>query len=481
MVEIKKIDVSVERRLLGNLIMSTRLLSAVQDIADPTLFESRLSRIVGGWVWDYYKKTGEAPSSSISDIYVQRCGELEDADSAMVSEFLRSASDEWKPTNEKYSEEMALRYFRRRSVKRLSDELARVADNDDPAIAEKLVADYVKPDVHQSSGVSLLDAADSSKIAYAFDNEEEALFNFPDELGYVVGDFIVGDFIVFIAPPKRGKTWWLISTAINALLQGCNVLFVSLEMSEEQMVRRFWQYLSGCSRNGETVALPYFEDTEDGRSTIVDSEVETAKIDTSSQAIKKIQQKVSMLSRGARIKLVNHPTGTYSVRDLRAELKNLEVYENFVPNVIVLDYADIMRHSSGDDERSRINETYKALRGLASERKCVLATASQTGRETVGGMKDAREGNVSEDIRKVAHCTKMITINQNEKEAERNLYRISCATTRDGAVVHDQVVCTSCLAIGRPFIETRLLSRIDAVSADEAESVVSSRFSRRGR
>ena len=73
------IDLSIERRVLSNLIMSTELLARCRTAGDPKLFESGPSRAVASWVWEYFDRRGEAPGKAISDIYRQRAGELQQA------------------------------------------------------------------------------------------------------------------------------------------------------------------------------------------------------------------------------------------------------------------------------------------------------------------------------------------------------------------------------------------------------------------
>lgn len=458
MLQREKIDLSPERRVLSNLIMSTRLLARCRHVGDPSMFESTMSRAVATWVWDFYDRTGEAPGKAISDIYRQRARELRDADAELVFAYLETCSDEWLPTNDSLAEEMAVGYFQGRSLSILNDRLTSALRAGDTSGAFHAVAEFTKPGVRVKESVSIL--RDSGEIAGAFEGDGEEIFKLPGELGRVIGPFIEEDFAAFIAPPKRGKTWWLMATAVQATLQGHKVLFVSLEMSKRQMTRRFWQMLTGTSRYGEEAPWPIFESQGDGFR-ISDGKAKTRRVDASPESIQAVQEKLRRVSHGGRLELRNFPTGSLSVRGLEQELKDLEVYENFCPDVIVVDYADIMDLGSGDSERDKLNRCWKSLRGLASSRKCVVVTASQTGRETVGGEKDAKEKNVAEDIRKLAHVTKMITINQTEQEQARGIYRISCNTTRDGAVIHDQVVCTYCLAIGRPFLECQLLSRVD--------------------
>ena len=47
-----------------------------------------------------------------------------------------------------------------------------------------------------------------------------------------------------------------------------------------------------------------------------------------------------------------------------------------VPDVVVIDYADIMA-DEGKDERASVNKRWKYLRGLADTHKCLIVTATQ--------------------------------------------------------------------------------------------------------
>lgn len=459
MLKREKVEINIERRVLSNLIMSTALVAKCRKAGDPTLFESSLSRIVASWVWEFYDHFGEAPGRAISDIYQQKCSELKTADAEMVKSFLDACSNDWLPTNLALATTMAIKYFQDRSIVLLIEKLQRCVATGDTSGGLHAVADFTKPDVRQAQVVDML--KDAATISGAFENDDEEIFTMPGVMGSVIGPFIQEDFIAFIGPPKSGKTWWLMTLAFQATLQGKKVLYVSLEMSERQVVRRFWQMLTGTTRYGEEVPWPVFEYNDSGTAKVVDMVWTPPRVDSSVSAIEKAQQSIRKMSRGGRLELRTFATGTLSVRGLEAELKDMEVYENFVPEVICVDYADIMDLGPGSDEREKINKTWKALRGLASTRKCMVATVSQTGRATVGGEQDAAENQISEDIRKVAHVTKMITINHTPAEKKRGIMRLDCNTTRDGAPINDTVVCTSCLAIGRPYLECELLSRVD--------------------
>ena len=97
------------------------------------------------------------------------------------------------------------------SYKRISQELSHCVDPFNP---------YVIRDVLSSS-------------------DDQNMFMFPGALGQLVGPFQRDWLVAFMGPMKRGKTWWLMEVAVQALTHKYRVLFVSLEMNISAVVRRF--------------------------------------------------------------------------------------------------------------------------------------------------------------------------------------------------------------------------------------------------
>lgn len=466
--EVERIDISVESRILGNLITSGELLGKIRSIVDPTLFESPISRVVGQWVLDYYDRMQDAPGKAISDVYIARKDELNESDRELVHAFLRNCSATWKPTNVKYAEEVAAGFFQRRSLDRLSENLKSKAGSGNIDAAQRLIAEYVKPELIHSKSISLLTGI--TQIQHAFQNEDEELFGLRGGMNRLVGGPLCrGELVAFLAPPKSGKTWWMIDTAIVALTRGCKVLFVSLEMTEDQMVRRFWQSLSGCSRWGEQAPGSAFQDSGE-RSNLVQGERSTNRVDLSPEAIRSVQDKYLALTED-NLKVRCYPTKSLTLQKLQSELKVLEVFEQFVPDVIVIDYADIMALPPGKEKRHQLDDLWAGLKGISNERNILVVTASQTGRETVGGRRDADESNIAEAVSKVNHVNRMITINRSKRDKQLGIYRMACQTMRDGKECFDQLVVCSCLEIGRPWMDDRFMSQVnfpDDNSQDDA-------------
>jgi len=455
---LKKVDVSIENKVIGYMVTSTPILNEIRNIVDPSHFESPIARIVSGWVIDFYDRTNEAPGKAIADIYMMKKDSISEADAQLVYAFLQNCSEKWQPTNFEYSKKITVDYIQERSMKKLVERLnSKVGTSIQECQA--IIAEYIKPETYHSKSIDILN--DSGFVSNAFNEEDEELFVLPGDLGKVTGNFCRGDFVSFLAPPKRGKTWWMMDLAMTAFLQGCKVLFISLEMTEKQMARRFWQFLSGCSRDGKEADSAYFEPIGEDRWELIPSKYNTIKVDNRIESIEKIQANFKKYSNGGELKLRRYDTGSLSLRDLKNELKTLEMFENFVPDVIVLDYADIMKMNNTKDKRFSLDELWLGLRGLNMETNSCLITASQAGRATVTGDKDADESDIAEAVSKLNHVTKMITINQNKEDKKNGVYRLNCNTTRDGGVVYDTAVVTSCLAIGRPYMDCHLLGNVD--------------------
>jgi replicative DNA helicase len=108
----------------------------------------------------------------------------------------------------------------------------------------------------------------------------------------------------------------------------------------------------------------------------------------------------------------------------------VELAEGWIPDVIIIDYADILMPEKKDLEgRDKENSTWLALKNLAQSRKAFVATASQGNRASFE-MESLQEKNTSEDIRKLAHIDLAAAINQRPDEKIKGITRIAVLNHR---------------------------------------------------
>lgn len=136
-------------------------------------------------------------------------------------------------------------------------------------------------------------------------------------------------------------------------------------------------------------------------------------------------------AKGKDFKLKAYPNKSVNFRDLRNQLDMWEHYDNFVPDIVILDYIDNMGPENGKMEfRHQINETWQAARALSQERNILFITATQADRKSYT-KKNVGMENASEDKRKNAHVTAMFGLNQLREDKEIGIMRVSQILARE--------------------------------------------------
>jgi hypothetical protein len=164
--------------------------------------------------------------------------------------------------------------------------------------------------------------------------------------------------------------------------------------------------------------------------------------------------KKKIKSKKSYFKLSCHSNSTLSVRKIRSILADWE-REDWVPDVIVIDYADILDMTyPGKEGRECINETWKQLRGISQDYHCLLVTATQANAAAYE-TKTLSQSNFSEDKRKIAHVTGMVGINFQEKEQDIDTVRLNWIVLRESKFNTKQCVHVArCLSIANPTVKS---------------------------
>lgn len=463
----KEIDASSERQIVTYAITSSRFLRDVSVALQPEYLESSYARIVIKWVLEYYKEYREAPGKHIQELYQKNSSQIRDEDDTeLVSEFLVRLSDQYKDgdvagdkDNIDFIVKNAITYLKLQSVKRLKENLEVCLLNKDPVKAEQEVANFRRVETPRDKGVSMFE--DTVAVTTAFLEEEDSLFRFPGVLGDEVGTFTRGDLIAYLAAAKRGKSWWEWYTAQMATYHGFRAVVFNLEMTPNQVIRRSWTSLTGMPRRRKEtqlkrmIEIPYFDrEGEEGPWKIETREKEYNTIDLTKVAQK--QRGFRRQFRSGNIRIFSLPAYSATVNDIQAHLDNLLYYDEFTPDVIVVDYADLIAPSSNyrGEYRQQLDEIWKSLRRIAQERNALVVTASQAGRAAFDA--DAAEKDIAEDIRKIAHVSKLISINQTRAERDLGVIRIQQLVERDDRTGGRKVVVLQCLDLGQVCLDSRL-------------------------
>ena len=456
MITRRKIDTSNEVDLIIGLVISDRFCDEIIPILELPYIEVEYVRIVASWIIDYYKEYKCSPKKDILKIYKTNILSITDEylrDN--ILSFIQNCNNSETTNNIDYLIDKSISYLKKKSLENLSKTISSYLVNDKIDDAEQFLIKYKKVEKNSGESVSLLD--DYEKIINAYNSEEEKLFSLPGAYGKVVGDIHREDFIGFLAPMKAGKTWLLIDVAIEAIKNGLKVAFFSLEMNEKSMIKRCWSCLSGQFLTDINVEnYPYFEENEDGKFVLKFKKL--SKKASSTMDIQKKQKQLKKLFRGGALQIFCYPTNSLSVEKLSSKLDELE-QNKFIADVVIVDYADIMMASDRNSSyRDQLDGIWKRLRALAQSKKIAIFTASQTTRGAIN--REVEVEDVAEDIRKIAHITSMVSISKTRVYKKHNILVLSQMAVREGAAELRKVVCTQCLDIGRPVVDSKFKDEV---------------------
>lgn len=456
----------IERTVLAAMIVSREVIQSVSPVwevkAGP--FASPWANVVGDWCVQYFRKYGNPPGQDILGVFARWCEKRRDkAEVQLMEQFFSAldASSDGK-VNPKFVLDLAEEVFTKERVRRAVDALQGELDRPDSAGKDlmKVLSDTAKPvSLTGAAGVSFDDPA---VIARMLAVKPESIIKYPGAAGEFYGDSLCrSGFVAFLAPEKRGKSHHLIDLAVRAMLQKRRVMFFSVgDLTEPQMARRVNARMIGRplfkTKAERPVLYPKSLVVDEGVP-LVEHEVRKYAADVTPDELAACWKKVreeKLKSDEQFFKHYTYPTSSFKASEVRAAAV-LSARQGWVPDVVVIDYADILAPESGAaDTRDQINATWKMLNALRQELDCLVVTATQA-KATAYESELIGMGDYSEDKRKYAHVTGMVAINQTDGEKMMGVQRLNWIVLREEEFVSTKVVyLAGSLAYSAPAVRS---------------------------
>jgi replicative DNA helicase len=454
--QIKDFDGKDERRILIGMIVSDKVLSRIADKFDKEMFSSKWANLVAGWCIAFYGKYKHAAGKGIEGPFSRWANKSDDKKTVdLVESFLESLSDEYddKEINADHLIDRAAEYFNRVKLEKLKTSIADDLARGDTDAAQERVQKHRQIEM----GIESLDDPyqDSHIHIRTFESEEESLIKYPGALGRFFGDRLQrGGFIAFQAPEKGKKSFWLMDIVHRGLQARNKVLyFIVGDMSKNQITKRLQVRMTGRPRrSGERYEVPVKFRRRKDDYPYLKRVTRTTKYDLDMSIVSKAQSRFNetyLRSKHSFIKM--SCTATLSIQEIRSRLQRLYDLDNWVPDIIVLDYVDLLDPPRGTKEkRDQINENWRQLRVLSLEQHCLVVTATQANSKAYKENAQTRE-HFSDNKLKMAHVTGLIGINQWDDLENQQLLKLNWIVVREGERQR-AVWCASCLAIGNPSV-----------------------------
>jgi len=175
------------------------------------------------------------------------------------------------------------------------------------------------------------------------------------------GGLLDSTMLVLMGSPGGFKSGTMVHFAANHLMQGKNVIYFTMEMSEHQISQRIDHNLLG----------------------VPEDELMQMSAETYNRRVAKMREKTK-----GKLIVKGFPSGSASVAHFRHALNEAKLKKNFVPDVIYVDYLNIcssarVRMGGTINSYVLVGAIAVELRGLAQECKVPLITATQTNREGI--------------------------------------------------------------------------------------------------
>lgn len=463
----KKVESKVEEKIITSMIMSKEFLGQIVPQLDLDLIKANHFKQIAKWCVRYYHKYQDAPRGQIETMYhswVSK-GKAKEETVEAVHDILEKMSDSYEENesiNVPYLLDEASEHLSLLKFEQLRDNLDNALLENDHTIAQDTIDSFRAVALGKNKGIDVLRDKESLKNAFSASADPLFAVGSGDTQRFFEHSLARDNLIAVLAPEKRGKTFWCVEFTIRALMARRKVaLFEVGDMSESQIIKRIGVRFTGrpmfkkdCGRirvptkirklRGEDVQLKYEHRTIEKPT--------TAK--ASYEAFQKFMRRFGISKDKTYLMTSCYSNSSINVAGITAQLDRWELENDFVPDVIIIDYADILASEPGIanyDTRDKVNETWKALRRLSQDKHCLVIAPTQADAASYG-LETLTASNFSEDKRKLAHVTGMLGLNQTVDEKQMGVMRLNWIVLRESAFAIDRCLYVGqCLKIGRSY------------------------------
>lgn len=419
---------NMQTNILSLLIFSDEFSSTINGLLDPNYLDNRVMREICREAQAFINKYKRTPGEHIADLLEDKLNAEKPSIRKMYEDILLDLYDHRSTVNGEFVLNSLRGFIRGAHMKR---ELA-------TAVEHLQGGDVDRAELSLQQALRLPDA--SLDLGMFFGDDVERTLAFLEEMTDCfptgIAEFdkagigpVPKELLIVMAPPNTGKTWALLNYTKYALLGRKKVLHLTLEMHEGRTSQRYMQMLFSISKRNADVNTVEFERDDDGNMIgLTPSTIHRPTLEDNPDIRAQLR---NHLRHSNRLQLVikQFPTGQLTIPMLEAYLDQLERVKNFVPDMIVIDYGDLMKLDASN-LRASLGQLFKDLRGIAVERNCAMVTATQTNRDgaDVGVI---TEKHVAEDFSKIAIADNIISLNQTEAERTLGLMRAFVVKARN--------------------------------------------------
>lgn len=428
-----ELSVHLQDSIVYLTITNTKFARSVHGKLKPAYLYSKPVQFVFRVAQDYVKKFGHAIADDhdhFQDELLRKSKKLEPDKKQLVASYL-SKLQEMSPPHQDFVMECLNDFIRSRALMGTTIEFAELVDKGRFTEAENLMYDALRAGI-RSENIGIDYLRDYSTLMERGKGPERLMkFKIPifdDAYNLCVE---LNDLVIIAGPQKGMKSWFGHYMGVRGVKSGLKVLHISLENRLAICEIRYDQMFGAMVRSSKSQKVTIRKRVEDDR-------IRRYKMVRPSVFNKKKVIKVRKAAQrfGGELRIRKLPMGSFSPVDLENMLDYLEHFEEFMPDLVICDYADIMAPVQVKSQnRDTINEIYMYLNRIADSKSLAIITMSQMNEE--GFIHLMRTGSfhgrfLAEDKRKFANCDKGIYIGRTPAMEVKHEIVVGCFANRNG-------------------------------------------------
>ena len=392
-------NINLEQTILRNILTNEQYMRKVLPFVKPDYFEG-VYRILYKEIGKFVGKYNKLPTLEAFKIELDKTDKINEEQYAHALEIIpnifakEEVNQQWiLDTTEKWCQDRAIYNAIMESISIIDGKHQDLTKNALPDLLQKALAVSFDTNIGH-------DYIENVEQRYDFYHEQEE--RIPFDLDYfnriTKGGLPNKTLNIVLAGTGVGKSLFMCHCAANALIQGRNVLYITMEMAEERIAER------------------------------IDANLLNIPIDQLEYLPKPIMTtKVNEIANKTNGKLIikEYPTGQANTSHFRALLNELKLKKNFIPDIIFIDYLNIcasarMKGMGGAiNSYSYIKAIAEEIRGLAVEFNVPIMSATQTTRSGFGSSDPGLE-DTSESFGLPATADLMFALVSNDELAAQN-------------------------------------------------------------
>ena len=365
---------TIEQTILKNLIQNDEFIRKTLPFIKEEFFQERQEQFIFREIKEYFMKYSASPTSEALLITIDEKDNIDSQLMGDISNLLKIVGDDTEKTpydwlldtSEEWCKDRAIYNGVMDSIEIIRDESRSKGD------IPEILKDALSTSFDSNIGHDFLEDYES-RFDFYHTEEEKIPFDLEMMNKITKGGLPNKSLNICMAGTGVGKSLFMCHMASSCLLQGKNVLYVTMEMAEEKIAERIDANLLDISLN----------DLQDLPKEMYD------------RKIKRVRDKTK-----GKLIIKEYPTASAHVGHLRHLLQELNLKKDFIPDMVFIDYLNIcassrVRPGGQVNTYSYVKSIAEEMRGLAVEFDVPIMSATQTNRtgfvSTDIGLEDTSE------------------------------------------------------------------------------------------